>query len=156
MVEEQLLVPAILAGSEGILLQFLLELRGAQQLSWEAAFRLVELCCKHGCQGLPAIRGWMGQELSDVGELGRLIKAALARGTALSPAVAVELLRSAAELLEGLRFEELKGLLLVAVEAGDKEVMEELLRLPGAEPLKDQWIRTADHLQDYCSSGMLG
>ena len=156
MVEQQLLVPAIMAGCEGVVLQWLLELPGAQELSWEAAFRLVELCCKHNPQGLPAMWEWMGQKISDVGELGRLAKEALARGTALSPAVALELLGSAAELLEGLSSEELKGLLQVAVEAGDNRVLEELLELPGAESLRDQGIRTTDQLQECCSSGMLG
>ena len=155
-VEEQLLVPAIMAGCEGMVLQWLLELQGAQQLSWEAAFRLVELCCKHNPQGLPAMREWMGQEISDVGELGRIVTEALARGTALSSAVALELLGSAAELLEGLSSEELKGLLQVAVEAGDNRVMEELLELPGAESLRGQGICTADQSRECCSSGMLG
>ena len=148
MVEQQLLVPAIMAGSDGIVLKFLLELPGAQQLSWEAAFRLVELCCIYHPQGLPVMREWMGEELSDIEELGRVVKAALALGTAWSSAVAVEVLRSAAELWEGLEFQELKGLLLVALDAGDSRVMEELLRLPGAEPLSDEEICTADQLQE--------
>jgi len=153
--EAQLLVPAVKARIGPWYLGSLLELRGAQQLSWEAAFRLVGLCCSYHPQGLPVIREWMGREISDVGELGQLLKAVLVSSDALRSAVAVEVLRSAPDVLEGLEFMELKGLLLVALEAGDSLVVQELLKQPGAKLLKEQGVWTAAQLQLYHDKGLL-
>ena len=47
--------------------------------------------------------------------------------------MAVELLRSAANLLEGVEFQELKGLLLGALDAGDSLAVQELLQHPGCQ-----------------------
>ena len=54
IVEEQLLVPAVKARIGSWHFGCLLELRGAQQLSWEAAFRLVAFCCSYHAQS-----GWI-------------------------------------------------------------------------------------------------
>ena len=153
--EAQLLVPAVKARIGPWYLGCLLELRGAQQLSWEAAFRLVELCCSYHPQSLPVVRKWMGREISDVGELGQLLKAVLVSSDALRSAVAMEVLRSAVDLLEGLEFLDLKGLLLVALESGDSLVVQELLKQPGAKLLKEQGVWTAAQLWLYHSQGLL-
>ena len=160
IVEEQLLGPAVKAQIGPWYLGCVLALQGAQHLSWEAAFRLVELCCNYHPQGLSVIRQWMGREISDVGELGELLKAALASSGALCSDVAVEVLRSAADLLQGLEFQELKGLLLVALEAGAEAeavnlVVQELLWQPGAKLLREQGVWTAAQLQLYHGKGLL-